>query len=202
MEKYYNNLISIWNNGGGWGGIYYGVFSKIINDNNLKIVAEVGIGYGFHAKEILDNTNIKQLYLVDPMEMYESEKYGGFAYDVETHGGFEELVKQIKNHLKSYENKYTWYRKPSISISNSEILDGSLDAVFLDAEHTYEAVINDLPFWWSKLKIGGYLLGDDYILPGVKQAVDEFAKNNNLELNFLYKENSNIPDYKIFQFKK
>jgi hypothetical protein len=202
MDKYYNDLIEIYNRGEGWNSFYYGVFSTVINENNYKNVAEIGIGYGFHAEEILKNTNIKQLYLVDPMKMYESEKLSGFAYDVETNGGFEELVKKIINHLKLFKNKYTWFRKPSVEIFESEIPNGSLDAVFLDGDHTYEAVKQDLPFWWKKIRTGGRLLGDDYFMPSVKQAVDEFASNNNLELTFLYKKDRISRDYKIYQFVK
>lgn len=55
-DEYYKNLIEIWKSGGenggpgGWAQYYYGIFSTAINNNNFKKCAEVGIGYGFHAK--------------------------------------------------------------------------------------------------------------------------------------------------------
>lgn len=61
--------------------------------------------------------------------------------------------------------------------------DGSLDFVFIDGDHTYEAVCDDLRAWTPKLKPGGLLCGHDYGIPreiidnelGVKRAVDEWA---------------------------
>lgn len=51
----------------------------------------------------------------------------------------------------------------------------SLDFVFIDANHTFEAVRDDLQAWFPKVKYGGILAGHDYYNdPGVKQAVDNF----------------------------
>ena len=207
FDPFYNELINIWKKGGpnetegGWAAYYYGVFSKVINENNFKNCAEVGIGYGFHAKQILENTDVEKLYLIDPMKFYPND---AFAVDVIKYGGFEKLVKNIKLHLSEYEKRYTWFRQTSLTINNSQIQDESLDAVFVDADHSYEAVSRDLPFWWKKLKKGGWLLGDDYnsCHPGTTKAVNEFSVKNNLKLSFLFKENSSQPAYPIYKFIK
>lgn len=206
-DNFYTNLISTWKHGGqngtegGWAAYYYGIFSDVINENNFKNCAEVGIGYGFHAKEILENTKIKTLHLIDPMQYYPND---AFANDVINYGGFEKLIKNIKLHLKEYENRYIWYRQPSLTITNEQIPDKSLDAVFIDADHSYEAVKHDLKFWWKKIKKGGWLLGDDYSSchPGTTKAVDEFAIDNNFKLEFLYKTNSMVGKYPIYKFVK
>lgn len=204
LSDYYTNLINIWERGGqnggpgGWASCYYGIFEKIIKDNDFKIVAEVGIGYGFHAKQILDNTVIDKLFLIDPMQYYPND---AFATDVLSYGGFELLVKNIKTHLNQHESRYTWFRQPSITIQNQQIPDESLDAVFIDADHSYDAVSKDLPFWWKKLKKGGWLLGDDYNSghPGTTKAVDEFKVKNNLDITFLTKPNNTYPIYKFIK---
>jgi predicted O-methyltransferase YrrM len=51
----------------------------------------------------------------------------------------------------------------------------SLDVVFIDLDHSYEAVKEDIKLWLPKVKRGGYIAGDDYHpnWPGVIQAVDE-----------------------------
>jgi len=53
--------------------------------------------------------------------------------------------------------------------------DELLDAVFIDADHTYEAVKKDIENWMPKVRKGGILAGHDYIetWPGVVQAVNE-----------------------------
>lgn len=202
LDTFYKDLIQIWKSGGkdggpgGWASYYYGIFSKVIQENNFKICVEVGIGYGLHAREILDNTSLDKLYLVDPMSYYPNDS---FANDVLNYGGFEKLVKNIKTHLNIHENRYTWYRCPSLSITNDQIPDESVDAIFIDADHSYEAVSKDLPFWWNKLKRGGWLLGDDYDsgFPGTTKAVDEFALKNNLKIEFLTRPDNSYPIYKF-----
>lgn len=52
--------------------------------------------------------------------------------------------------------------------------DASLDAVFIDADHSYDAVKADISEWGRKVKSGGILAGDDYLsYAGVRKAVDE-----------------------------
>jgi hypothetical protein len=61
----------------------------------------------------------------------------------------------------------------------SQVADGSLDFVFIDADHSYEGVAADIDAWRSKVKAGGLLCGHDYghsRFPGVKRAVDERLK--------------------------
>src|SRR5579875_3089156 len=61
--------------------------------------------------------------------------------------------------------------------------DGTLDFVFLDADHTYEAVRRDLEAWFPKIKRRGILGGHDYLhpdFPGVRQAADEFFMEQGL----------------------
>lgn len=61
--------------------------------------------------------------------------------------------------------------------------DGTLDFVFLDADHGYEAVRRDLQAWFPKIKRRGVLGGHDYLhadFPGVRRAADEFFREQNL----------------------
>lgn len=184
-----------------WSELYYGIYSTIIKDNNFQKCAEIGIGYGLHAKEILENTNITNLYLIDPMIYYPNDQ---FACDVITKfGEFDNLVTAIKNNLRPYENRYTWFRQPSLTISNEQIPDGSLDSVFIDGDHSYEAVKNDLIFWWKKIRKGGWMLGDDfYGFADVRNAVNEFANENNLNYELLLKNNTLTGLYPIYKFVK
>jgi len=62
-----------------------------------------------------------------------------------------------------------------------DFADGSLDLVFIDADHSEESVLRDLQAWLPKLRPGGILSGHDYGAPhhpGVKRAVDRaFAES-------------------------
>ena len=60
--------------------------------------------------------------------------------------------------------------------------DGSLDFVFIDADHAEASVASDLAAWWPKLKPTGVLAGHDYDESGVKKAVDAFAQSHRLNV--------------------
>jgi hypothetical protein len=187
---------------GSWAPSYYGVFSKIINENNYKQVAEVGIGYGTHAKQVLRTCNIDRLYLIDPMVEYPDD---AFSSDVMKHipkipgNNFNEFADLIKAELEPWQPKYTWFRTLSTAVTQEQIPDESLDCIFVDADHRYIHVMADLKFWWKKLRIGGQLLGDDYFMSDVSRAVGDFASQNGLTFDFLYKPGTN---YKIYRFHK
>jgi predicted O-methyltransferase YrrM len=53
--------------------------------------------------------------------------------------------------------------------------DGSLDAVYIDADHSYPSAREDILTWKPKVRPGGILSGHDYgrCHIGVKLAVDE-----------------------------
>lgn len=51
--------------------------------------------------------------------------------------------------------------------------DQSVSFVFIDADHAYHAVKNDITTWLPKVRIGGTLAGHDIDLPDVRRAVGE-----------------------------
>jgi hypothetical protein len=186
---------------GGWSTYYYGVFSKVINDNNYKRVAEIGVGYGTHAKHILRSTQVDTLYLVDSM-VYQTDPFADdIARTEPTVRGnhFNELYELIQNELSEWKSRYTFLRQDSLSVTDDQIPQGSLDCVFIDADHSYHAVLADLTFWWKKVRIGGQMLGDDYWMDDVRRAVETFTDANGLTYDFLYRPGTT---YKIFRFRK
>ena len=73
--------------------------------------------------------------------------------------------------------------------------DKFFDFVYLDANHRYEAIKDDLKWWFPKTKPGGIFAGHDYLdgelasgLYGVKSAVDEFATAHGLTVNVTREE--------------
>lgn len=63
----------------------------------------------------------------------------------------------------------------STHTAHRHFADGSLDFVFIDADHSYEGAREDIRLWRSKVKTGGWVGGHDYCqrFPGVIQAVQE-----------------------------
>lgn len=54
--------------------------------------------------------------------------------------------------------------------------DESLDFVFIDGDHSYNAVMEDLKAWYHKVKPGGVIAGHDYWFHEVSDAVQNFFK--------------------------
>jgi len=78
------------------------------------------------------------------------------------------------------------HRKKS-SEAVKEFDDGYFDWVYIDGNHMYEYVIEDLKTFWPKVKKRGVVMGDDYGRKGwwnngVTKAVDEFVLNR--DVNF------------------
>lgn len=69
----------------------------------------------------------------------------------------------------------------------AQLSDGSLDVVFLDAEHSESAVTEDIASWLPKVKTGGWIGGHDWQHPrfplwGVDTAVLKFFDRSRVEL--------------------
>ena len=62
-----------------------------------------------------------------------------------------------------------------------------VDFVFIDADHSLNAIRKDLKAWWPKVRVGGTMAGHDYAHPPVRQAIEEFSK----EKNFNYSTGEN-----------
>lgn len=92
---------------------------------------------------------------------------------------------------KSYLELLEKYKETSVKIYKANSIDFlqsqecSYDIIYLDGDHTYNGVKNDLIHAYQKIKDGGYIMGHDYEMNmkkakhvydfGVKKAVDEFC---------------------------
>ena len=68
--------------------------------------------------------------------------------------------------------------------------DEFFDYVYIDGDHRYDAVKQDIVHWFPKVKKGGYISGHDYRntrqrMYGIKRAVTELIEDNDLELAFV-----------------
>jgi hypothetical protein len=82
--------------------------------------------------------------------------------------------------LAPFSDRIRWIKKDS-SEAIQDVEDYSLQFVFIDADHTYDAVSKDIRAWLPKVKQDGKSLiaGHDYRghFRGVTKAVDEFFGN-------------------------
>ena len=66
------------------------------------------------------------------------------------------------------------------------IPDNSADLVFIDADHSYEAVRKDIIKFTPKLRPDGILCGHDIDYPGVNRAVNELVPDHDIGPNFVW----------------
>jgi len=78
--------------------------------------------------------------------------------------------------------------------------DESLDFVYIDANHNYEFVRDDIREWSKKVRKGGIVCGDDYyVFPsgnnGVMKALDEWIAGQNIKPWFLFYYKGRPPNW-------
>lgn len=67
---------------------------------------------------------------------------------------------------------------PSLEAAN-QVQDGSVDGVFIDGDHSYAAVVQDVKAWEPKIRPGGFLSGHDFANHAdVAKAVLEHASHH------------------------
>ena len=96
-------------------------------------------------------------------------------------------LEAVKDLLKKFENNVHLIQGNSNNVLK-KIDMGKIDYVFLDGGHEYNTVKNDLDNCIEVIKKGGTVLCDDYNLgsaPGVKRAIDDFVKKNQLNVEIL-----------------
>lgn len=175
---------------------------KLIENRNILLdllpkgmkIAELGIFKAEFSKIILEKMSPSELFLVDlfPEEMYSGDMNGNNIVLANLDDMYSEIVSQFS----SYENVKI-IKSYSSDFLNS-LDDEYLDAVYIDADHSYEGVTLDLNLSLKKVKKGGIIMGHDYTIsmfPGVVRAVDEFCKNYDLKIDALTKDG--CPTYLI-----
>ncbi len=127
-------------------------------------MVEVGVHRGALSERLLAARPELTLYMVDLWERtadYSEDRNAAHATALHSVARFGQRARIIVGE--------------SVAASH-EFADASLDLVFIDADHSYEAVKADIAAWGPKVKPGGVLGGHDYRTDkdyGVIQAVDE-----------------------------
>lgn len=161
-------------------------FLEKLNIGKGSIIAEIGVDYGDHAEQIVETLNPCKLYLIDPWS------------------GREEQLDTVQKRFS-----ITASRDTSLLLESSGIVgvigtsvetannfpDEYFDLVYIDADHIYESVKDDIAAWFPKVKPGGWITGHDYVdgyendpnIYGVIPAVNELVVKHDLTLSFVGK---------------
>lgn len=140
---------------------------------------EVGVFTGDMSKQLLARTDLT-LYLVDSWAAADPQSEYARSGDWHaqlTQAQQERFREQAERNVAFAGDRARFLRMTSAEAA-SHIPPGSLDFVFIDADHSYEGCRADILAWLPKVRQGGWICGHDYEnteFPrfGVKRAVDE-----------------------------
>ncbi|MDC0226670.1 class I SAM-dependent methyltransferase [Alphaproteobacteria bacterium] len=179
---------------------YFYLISKIIIKEKFKrrhllmqikknsIIGEIGVWKGEFSEKILKYCEPNKIILVDPW-LYDF-KIRGCAPQVSgtdplSQIYFDQAYEEVLNKFSEKKNVQICKKN---SLESSKIFnDNYFDYIYIDAEHSYNAVKNDLNYWYPKLKINGYIFGDDYYWReadnsfSVSKAYQDFFKEKNIK---------------------
>jgi hypothetical protein len=128
--------------------------AKLFFELGFKCGAEIGIENGYYSEVLCKANPNLHLYCIDPWEVYED--------DVIEHRN-SETMEGFYNSAKERLSKYncTIIRKTSSS-AVKKFRGQPFDFVFIDGDHCFEPVINDLTNYSMKVRPGGIIAGHDY----------------------------------------
>ncbi|RAP24615.1 hypothetical protein DID73_01400 [Candidatus Marinamargulisbacteria bacterium SCGC AG-343-K17] len=149
------------------------------------IAAEIGVQEGNFSEKILTRQP-KHLHLIDCWDFQPSEKYIDHHANIsqQYHDQlFEEVIKKFE---KEINNQQVIIHKDYSANVFKTFSPNTFDWVYIDANHAYEFVKEDLNLAYLKTKPGGFICGHDYVSEefikgyGVERAVDEFIEEKNM----------------------
>lgn len=158
----------------------YDFLTEMIQEHGYKIGAEVGTGTGRNAMEILRAN--PELHLVE-VAYYPGPKI--LPKDEVMYCTCQRAKELFLRRMgrKKFKDRITILPLPSHK-AVKKVKDGTLDFVFIDADHTYEECLQDIQIWFPKVRKGGLVSGHDYgdeRFPGVAKAVHEFFGEDNIK---------------------
>lgn len=139
------------------------------------VFVEIGSWVGESAIALYYGAPQATIHCIDTWQGSESDGTGPFIQSIQDGRSIQELwhhnTQSVDPHAfiphtgKSTDVAMTWNTKANL--------------IFIDAEHTYDAVKADIAAWFPHLHRKGVLCGHDYgqNFPGVAKAVNEFAES-------------------------
>lgn len=143
------------------------------------VCAEIGVWKGDFSRRILDFLRPKELHLIDPWSFspdFPQRWYGGaFA---RSQVDMDAIHRAVQDRFRT-EPAVRVHRGSSMELS-ATFPDGYFDWIYIDGDHSRQAVFDDLRAWHKKVRAGGLLVLDDYHWRdesgqrSVKAAIEDF----------------------------
>lgn len=160
---------------------------KLFAELGFTTGVEIGIEKGKNAQTMYEIIPNLKLYGVDS---YKQHPHASYAYHATIRDWNPQALKNWKdqclNRMKG--RNFTLLQGFSENVVH-EVEDNSLDFVYIDADHSYDFVMQDIILWGRKIKKGGIITGHDYYSDNktskrrakVKQAVDDYTRVHDIK---------------------
>ena len=152
--------------------------------------AEIGVYTGHYSEVLCQGNPGVKMYCIDPWKVYETEEIEPYAQDQKALSKF---YAEAKKRLAPYNCEII--RKTSME-AVKDFKPDSLDFVYVDANHDFENVLEDLEEWSKIVRKGGMVAGHDYghfkhkdRNLGTKRAIDAHVIINDVKMLFLVNRN-------------
>lgn len=156
--------------------------ANLFRELGFTIGAEIGVQEGIYSEMLLLANPEVKLYGVDPWTFYSTARNFRKQRHLDEH--YATAVKR----LTPYKN-YVIVKKSSMD-AVKDFEDNSLDFVYIDADHEYLHVVQDIVEWSKKVKKGGIISGDDYIT----------SNNEDTHMHVIYAVDGYVKAHKILPF--
>lgn len=160
------------------------VLAEVIGRSNVRHGIEVGVWRGELSRDLLRNFVNLELLMVD---LWAPTAANSTMMRETSCEEMEQAHEEASRTAAAFPGRGTIYRGDSTLLAPA--LGDGFDFVFIDADHMYERVKQDIEVYHHKVRIGGVLAGHDYNGWGdqkkgwgVKRAVDEFARDNGYQV--------------------
>lgn len=149
------------------------IVKKTFGTGGLITGLEIGVASGWTMNHFLNEIPNLILIGVDPYVAYDD-------------GGIQITQEKLDAQFAAAQENISEFDRATIVKEYSDkvasfVEEDLLDYIFIDGDHSYDGVLKDLENFYSKVKTGGIFAGHDYSLKGVRDALDEFRKNKDLD---------------------
>lgn len=133
--------------------------------------AELGVKEGRTSFYLLSRNPNLSMISVDLWDVQEGndQKAGGESYATWDNEGYYQNFNASMKRFGSRSMIYRMFTNEAAPL----VTDNSLDFVFIDADHSYDGVKNDIIDWYPKVKDTGMVIGHDLSWNTVSTAIDD-----------------------------
>jgi len=137
------------------------VLKGYFGNRRIRVV-EIGARYGDSTERILAELNVEKYIIIDPYETYDGYGSDGFNQVLSASSDAGDLIYQRT--VDRFSARPVEFIRMYSSEAASMIKDESIDLVFIDGNHRYDYVREDVISYMPKLVSGGIACGDDYFM--------------------------------------